>query len=164
VGVTYPNIFTPATTCADILNLPVSDVDWLIGVANYLDNAIVRAARQAGIDVLDERYAFAGHELCSGDSWVYSLPVPWTGGSRVADAAAWFHPTPSGHAQIAADLQSHLGTGNAATSGTRPGMAKVPFWVARNLPVGVPTAATARNLLARLALTTVAPPTPYSQA
>jgi hypothetical protein len=43
-------------------------------------------------------------------------------------------------------------------------MAKVPFWVARNLPVGVPTAATARNLLARLALTTVAPPTPYSQA
>ena len=164
VAVTYPNIFKPGTTCPDILNLSVSDVDWLIGVANYLDNAIVRAAHQAGIDVLDERYAFAGHELCSGrtNSWVYSLPVPWTGGSRVADVAAWFHPTPSGHAQIAADLQFHLGTSIAATPGAKPNVAQVPFWVTRNLPIGVPTAATARNLLARLALTTVTPPTAYS--
>jgi hypothetical protein len=95
VAVTYPSIFKPATTCPNIgglgSNMSTTDVEWLIGVGHHLDDVIIDAARAAGIEVLDERYAFLDHELCTNRPWVYSLPIPWISGTQVTDAKAWFH-------------------------------------------------------------------------
>jgi lysophospholipase L1-like esterase len=160
VAVTYPNIFKPGTTCPGILNLPVPDVQFLISVGLYLDNTIIAAAHDAGINVMDERYAFLGHELCSSNPWVYSLPTGFQPGTSVLDTSAWFHPTSDGHGQIAADLAAYW---QALKSGPGPAIwpVSVPAppsgWLPLNLPHGIPTTAQAQAMLA--ALTPVANPT-----
>jgi lysophospholipase L1-like esterase len=107
VAVAYPNIFSPGsegktqTTCLSIGAMAEDDVEWLIGELFHLDNVIFEAARDAGVEVLDERYAFLGHELCTSDPWVNGLLTP-----PVTDYTKAFHPTPAGYARIAADLES----------------------------------------------------------
>lgn len=137
IAVTYPNIFAPGRTCLDIANLSTNDVDWLISTAYYLDNTIENAAQAAGVRVLDERYAFVGHELCTAQPWVNSLPIPWPGGTRVLDSSSWFHPTNAGYARMAADLAKVAGRIQ-------------PAWTPVKLPPAVPTPTEARDLLAAL--------------
>ena len=70
MAVTYPLLFTPGVAC---VGLSVPDTNFLNNVGEYLDNAIIAAAQAAGIDAMDERYAFLGHQLCSANaSWVVS--------------------------------------------------------------------------------------------
>ena len=154
VAVTYPNIFAPMTTCADINNMQVSDVQFLINLTMYLDNTIIAAAKQAGINVLDERYAFLGHELCSSDPWVYSLPVPYPSGTKVLDGDAWFHPTAVGQAQIASDLGNYwtaLQAGSAPTIWPVSVPAPATGWLPANLPYGIPDTEQAQAMLNSLA-------------
>jgi lysophospholipase L1-like esterase len=163
VAVTYPSIFQPGTTCAGINNMPVSDVEFLISLTYYLDNTIMDAAQDAGINVMDERYAFLGHELCSSDPWVYSLPIPFPSGTKVLDTSAWFHPTTDGLGQIATDLAAYWqalksGQPESAASGV-PETAKTAAqvtnaapgnWVPVNLWHGLPDTAEAKQMLAEL--------------
>ena len=150
VAVTYPEIFQPGSTCAGILNLPIPDVQFLNSVGLYLDNTIIYAARGAGINVLDERYALLGHELCSADPWVYQLPTGFTSGTAVLDSSAWFHPTVSGLAQIASDLGAYW---QALQQSSPPDLWPVSLatpsngWLPYNLPMGIPVNAQATTML-----------------
>ena len=83
IAVTYPQIFQPGPggSCLGDANLPVPDVQFLISAGLYLDNTIIYAAKAAGINVLDERYALLGHQLCSSAPWVYQLPTGFTSGT-----------------------------------------------------------------------------------
>ena len=104
------------------LGLPAQDLEWLISETNNLDNQIVTAGRNTGISVLDERYAFAGHEVCStGGQWVNGAL------SGIPEA---FHPTIDGYRQEATDLGNALANPNptlfvppldAQGRGPRPG-------------------------------------------
>jgi lysophospholipase L1-like esterase len=166
VAVTYPQIFTPGTTCTGILSLPVPDVDFLNDVGAYLDDTIMDAARDAGINVMDERYSFINHQLCSSDPWVYSLPTGFQPGTSVLDSSAWFHPNAEGHAQIAADLatewqalksQQPESTAKAAarTSSAAAG------WVPVHLPDSIPSTPKAQEMLDDLSTTNAPPPGGY---
>lgn len=108
VVVTYPKIFNydpsaPDTQvdCSGIGNL---DRKWLGHITDLLDDQITKQAHAAGLDVLDERNAFAGHEMCDGSPDVQTVNLFWLYGS--------FHPTPAGYAQEAADLKAHLAAEN----------------------------------------------------
>jgi lysophospholipase L1-like esterase len=160
VAVTYPEIFQPGTTCTGILNLPVPDVDFLNDVGLYLDNTITDAAHAAGINVMDERYAFLGHQLCSADPWIYQLPTGFTAGTSVFDSSAWFHPNAEGQGHIATDLAAYWKalqaappeatksaaskTGNAAS---KTANAAAAGWEPLNLPDGIPDTAQATVML-----------------
>ena len=152
-ALTYPSLFEPVSTCPSIANLPTSDVGYLINEAAYLDDAIVQAATDSGIQYLDERDAFVGHELCTGstNAWVYSLPIPWPSGTQVLDSSAWFHPTPAGQGQLAADLGNAALIGGEARSRARPQVAGAPGWMPRHVPPGLPlSASVSLNELARI--------------
>jgi lysophospholipase L1-like esterase len=145
VAVTYPLLFTPGTPC---VGLSVPDVTFLNNVGEYLDNAIISSAQQAGIDVLDERYAFLGHQLCSSDPWVFS-PTDTT----VTDTSSAFHPTAAGLSQMAGDLGAYwsaLQAGSAPTIWPQSVTAPVNGWLPLNLPYGIPTTAQAEAMLASL--------------
>lgn len=114
IAVTYPNLFKPRTNCASIAFTPSTDVQWLTLETLHLDNVITQAAHDAGIEVLDERWAFAGHELCTANPWVISLPIPVPSGTGVTDSSAWFHPTGPGHTAMENDLSAYLGQAPAA--------------------------------------------------
>jgi lysophospholipase L1-like esterase len=105
VVLTYPKIFSwdpsaPGTQidCSGIGNL---DREWLGHITDVLDDQIIQQAAAANVDVLDERNAFAGHQMCTQSSPdVMTANIPWLNGS--------FHPSPAGYAQEAADLRAHL--------------------------------------------------------
>jgi lysophospholipase L1-like esterase len=140
VAVTYPNVFLPgssATSCLNIGFISDSDVAWLINTTAHLDNVIVDAANQAGIQVLDERYAFAGHELCSATPWVNGL----LDSLQNLDRSSSFHPNASGQAQLAADLSAFLTTPAAATPAAWT-------WRKENDVRGIPDLDRAREMLA----------------
>ena len=169
VAVTYPNIFQPGTTCAGINNMSVNDVEFLISLTYYLDNTIAEAARDAGVYVMDERYAFLGHELCSSDPWTYDLTGALTPGEQFLDTSPLFHPTVAGQAQMATDLAAYwkaLQSAQSATArGASPGSANAASpatsaaggWVPVNLWPGMdlPTPAEADEMLAEMAKTSV---------
>lgn len=167
VAVTYPSIFQPGATCAGINNIPINDVEFLISLNYYLDNTIIEAARDAGIYAMDERYAFLGHELCSSDPWVYSLPVPFPSGTQVLDTSAWFHPTGEGHAQMATDLETYWQALQSRQSAMTRGAASktaeaasatanaASGWTPVHLWPGLPTVSEAQEMLAEMARTSV---------
>ncbi len=161
VAVTYPEIFQPATTCPGILNLPVPDVQFLISVNLYLDNTILAAAKAAGINALDERYAFLGHQLCSDDPWVYDLPTGTSPGTSVYDSSSWFHPTAEGLGQMASDLGGYwpeLQQSGHPTVWPVP-LASVPGvgWLPANLPDGIPTNDQATTMLGSIPVVATQP-------
>lgn len=152
VAVTYPIIFAPGQTCANIGGMSVDDTEWLIDAGNYLDNIIVAAARDAGVQSLDVRYAFVGHELCSSQPWVKSLPIPLPNDHQVFDWREWFHPTTDGYAAIAGRLGAFLSGADAAREKGRPSLTPgvIGPWPPRNIPPGVPSTADARIQMAAI--------------
>jgi hypothetical protein len=135
VAVTYPNIFMPTTSgtgCGPMSALTPHDIEWLISEINNLDNTIVVAAHQAGIAVLDERYAFAQKELCRPSPVVN----PWVN-PPVARSGA-MEPTAAGYALVANDLIAAL---------TNPAAYFRPYRNLRDPRPGTPNAAIALKLL-----------------
>ena len=154
VAVTYPLLFQPGAAC---LGLTVPDVNFLNNVGEYLDNTIISASQAAGINVMDERYAFLGHQLCSSsdDPWVYSPPSPFPSGDEVTDTSSWFHPNAEGQGQMATDLAAYwsaLQSGTAAPTIWPQSVNPNPptGWLSPNLPYGIPTTAQANAMLAAL--------------
>ena len=104
VALTYPSIFKPGTTCSGIANVPVSDVQWLNHETFHLDNAIVRAAQDAGIKVVDERYEFVKDGKLQPVATA-PAPPPWTGLCPVT-AGTWELPYGNGTTQQTATYGS----------------------------------------------------------
>jgi len=142
IAVTYPNIFEPGSkgaTCASIGAIGSGDVEWLIRETFHLDDVIEAAARDAGIQVLDERYAFLDHELCSATPWVnglFSQPI--------TDISGAFHPNAAGYAAIAADLK-----GSPVAPASRPA-ATWGGWRNAAMAARMPTTTRALQMFNRL--------------
>jgi lysophospholipase L1-like esterase len=135
IALTYPSIFEPTAVGPSCLfgtglGLSAQDIEWLISETDNLDNQIERAAQQAGISSLDERYAFADHEVCTGD--------PWVNGALSGPPEA-FHPTADGYTQEATDLAAAVAS---------PALLVPPHNTLRDPQFGTPNGPTARRLLA----------------
>jgi hypothetical protein len=125
VVLTYPDIFPPTvTSCGPSLGvfgqMSQTDLDHIHRAIQHMDDIIQQAGAQAGVSVLDERNAFAGHDICTGSS-AYVNGLNTFGGPAVADAAGVvagqltshmdnesYHPNAAGYQQMAGDLASYI--------------------------------------------------------
>jgi lysophospholipase L1-like esterase len=134
IALTYPSIFAPTSVAScvgpTVLGLPAQDIEWLISETNNLDNQVEIAAHRAGIQALDERYAFAGHEVCAPGS-----PDVNNALSGVPEA---FHPNIAGYTKLAADLAAALAD---------PALLVPPYKSLLDPRPGTPNAVVARALL-----------------
>ena len=97
VHVGYPLLTSEkiGQTCAWLSPSEVAEPNDLIQVVN---TAIEKAAKESGqVEYLDVTHAFAGHELCTADPWIYDI----------TDAAA-LHPTAAGYQALAAAIDKGL--------------------------------------------------------
>ena len=155
---TYPSIFPPTTsgsTCPITtgLGLAAQDAEWLISETHHLDNVIARAVNPfiipgtaTTLALHDERYAFAGHELCStapGGAYANGLTLNGT-----TPAPESFHPNPAGYQKEAGDLPDTL-------LGNWPHYSDL-----RDPPPGTPDLASARIMLGLLRTGTYNPTGP----
>lgn len=111
---TYPQIFPATYTTAlsrcgnprGVTPPVITSQNQLTGirqVVDKLDKVIVQAAHAQGATVIDEESAFAGHEVCTQNSWVNPIVL---NGMTPADES--FHPTTAGYAKMAADLKAYF--------------------------------------------------------
>jgi lysophospholipase L1-like esterase len=101
VLVGYPRMVAADESCA-AMPLAEDDRPWLAGVEERLNDALRRAARQAGVEFADMRRASAGHEICSDE--------PWVNGRRTDSARALaFHPFAEGQEAVADEVLELLG-------------------------------------------------------
>ncbi|MCP2323522.1 lysophospholipase L1-like esterase [Hamadaea flava] len=157
IAVTYPNLFKPGSdgasqSCAGIGFISSSDISWLIHETLHLDNVIATAAKAAGVEVLDERWVFQGHELCTSTAWVNSLTS-----QPLTDLSESFHPNASGYARIAEDLAGKASQPPAADPSPT-------FWHWDNRRNSVmPRLADARMMAASLPVATPVTTPPYRE-
>ncbi|MGJ5896089.1 SGNH/GDSL hydrolase family protein [Streptomyces niveiscabiei] len=81
----YPRFYRLGATC---LGLSETKRGAINGAADYIDAAIAKRAADHGFAFGDVRTTFAGHEICSGSSWLHSLELLNIGES--------YHPTAAG--------------------------------------------------------------------
>lgn len=81
----YPRFYKLGTTCVGLSETKRKAIN---DAADYLDTAIAKRAANFGYAFGDVRTTFAGHEICSGSSWLNSLN--WL---NVGDS---YHPTAAG--------------------------------------------------------------------
>jgi lysophospholipase L1-like esterase len=82
----YPRFYQLGTTCVGLSATKRKAID---DAADYLDTAVDKAAANHGFAFGDVRTTFAGHEICSGSSWLHSL--------NLLDISESYHPTAAGH-------------------------------------------------------------------
>jgi hypothetical protein len=104
----------------------------LISETNNIDNQVEIAAHRAGIQALDERYAFANHEVCAPGS-------PYVN-NALSGAPESFHPNIAGYTKLVTDLADALA--DPALLVPPP-----PYKSPQDPRPGTPNAAVARQLL-----------------
>ncbi|MEV1066672.1 SGNH/GDSL hydrolase family protein [Streptomyces sp. NPDC050263] len=85
VVIGYPRFYRLGTVCLGLSETKRSAIN---SAADYLDTAVAKRAAAHGFAFGDVRTPFAGHEICSGSSWLHSLNWLNIGES--------YHPTASG--------------------------------------------------------------------
>jgi hypothetical protein len=124
----YPLLFPSSSSDQSCLQLSFlltgDDMNWMNGEGNVLDNVLQEAAAEAGVNFVDVRAWFAGHEVCTGDPYLNGLsiasgsgrPCTWSvlghciipGGLPIVGS---FHPNGEGHALgYAAAISSLIGS------------------------------------------------------
>jgi lysophospholipase L1-like esterase len=83
----YPRLFELTTWC-NVFGLDLAKRTMMNGAADTLASVIAGRAQAAGATFVDVRGAFAGHRICSSDTWIN--PTTWP----VSDS---YHPTASGY-------------------------------------------------------------------
>jgi lysophospholipase L1-like esterase len=106
VVLTYPAVISGTSSGLLCSPLIPSDLPWLIDLTHELNQTIITAARTAGVGVLDEEGAFAGHELCSSDPWAKGADNPLQTDRSLRNN--YFHPNTAGYAREARDLHNFL--------------------------------------------------------
>jgi lysophospholipase L1-like esterase len=95
----YPDFYdlSSTRTCPGLDSSSRTKIDEGIGV---LDDVIASAARSAGVDFIDSRSAFAGHEICDSIPWLHSLDITEPGAS--------YHPTAAGQTAYLSVLNNSI--------------------------------------------------------
>jgi lysophospholipase L1-like esterase len=94
----YPRFYKLGTTC---LGLSETKRKAINDASDHLNNKTAAVARSHGFSFGDVRTTFAGHEICSGSSWLHS--VNW---ANIGDS---YHPTASGQSGGYLPLLNSLG-------------------------------------------------------
>ncbi|MGH9037810.1 MAG: SGNH/GDSL hydrolase family protein [Acidimicrobiia bacterium] len=97
VVLTYVQIFQTERHCGREPGMQNDEKAWMRDRTDQLNDVITEEAKAAGLQVLDVRDAFAGHEICTTD--------PWASGWGEAGS---FHPNAKGHAVLADKLVDFL--------------------------------------------------------
>jgi lysophospholipase L1-like esterase len=104
VVLTYPQIFpSDFTHCTpgETGNISASDDSWIRTNWAAFNTVIKKAASGvAGVSVLDEGNAFAGHDVCTLNNWA-NIPI-------IDPVGASFHPNIAGDKKLATDLETYL--------------------------------------------------------
>ncbi|GAB7107350.1 SGNH family lipase [Streptomyces phaeofaciens JCM 4814] len=85
VVIGYPRFYKLGTVCVGLSETKRSAIN---NAADYLNTALAKRAAAHGYVFGDVRTTFAGHEICSGSSWLHSLN--WL------NIGVSYHPTASG--------------------------------------------------------------------
>jgi lysophospholipase L1-like esterase len=97
IVLTYVHIFQTERHCGREPGMQNDEKAWMRNRTDQLDDIIEVEATAAGLEVLDVRDAFAGHEICTAD--------PWASGWGESGS---FHPNPEGHQVLAGKLVDFL--------------------------------------------------------
>lgn len=129
----YPLLFPSASGDQNCLQLSAlltnDDMNFMNGAGSRLDGVLQEAAAEAGVNFVDVRGAFAGHEIC-GPAGSYLNGITFASGS--GGACTWsvaghciipglpivgsFHPNAAGHASgYAGAISSFIGSAAALT-------------------------------------------------
>ncbi|NJQ01355.1 SGNH/GDSL hydrolase family protein [Streptomyces zingiberis] len=81
----YPRLYQLKGTC--IAGLSEAERSALNAASDNLNEVTAKRAADHGFSFGDVRPTFAGHEICSGDSWIHSVTLP------INDS---YHPTAAG--------------------------------------------------------------------
>lgn len=112
VVVGYPNIVTPSHRNRGLhcrLWLTTHEEDGLVAAAALMDKTEKAAASAAGLDYVSTLHVLAGHELCTGHSWVKSVNVLTAGSAQTRQEFG--HPLLAGQKAIAAAVEGYLRAG-----------------------------------------------------
>jgi hypothetical protein len=152
IAADYPKLFPPSHDAQNCLSLSViltnDDMDFMNTAGDRLDGVLQRAAGEAGVNFVDVRGTFAGHEIC-GDGGSYLNALSTASGD--GGSCTWsvlgrciipgipivgsFHPNAAGHADgYAAAFASFI---DSSLNRTRAGFPVNP------LPLPDPPATTA---------------------
>lgn len=82
----YPRFYRLGTFCIGLSETKRKAIN---DAADHLDSVIAQRARAHGFTFGDVRTTFAGHELCSGDSWLHSVDL--------FNLSNSYHPKAAGH-------------------------------------------------------------------
>lgn len=97
VVLTYPHIFQTQRHCGREPGIQNDEKAWIRDRTDQLDDMIDEEATAAGLQVLDVRDAFAGHEICTTQPWASGWGEPGS-----------FHPNAAGHEVLARRLVDFL--------------------------------------------------------
>lgn len=97
VVLTYPHIFQTERHCGREPGIQNDEKAWIRDRTDQLDDIVSEEARAAGLQVLDVRDAFSGHEICTEEPWVNGWGQPGS-----------FHPNAEGHEVLARYLVDFL--------------------------------------------------------
>ncbi len=97
VVLTYPHIFQTERHCGREPGMQNDEKAWMRDRTDQLNDIIVKEAAAAGLEVLDGRDAFAGHEICTAEPWASGWGDPGP-----------FHPNAAGHEALAHRLVDFL--------------------------------------------------------
>lgn len=114
VVVGYPHLFVDTGDHGIGYSSTITDEErqFLNNMADQADQAIADAISQAnaGVELVDIRDDFAGHEVGSDDPWIHDLDIDWDW-FNTHPAASSFHPTAPGQAAIAAAVDHQIDEG-----------------------------------------------------
>jgi hypothetical protein len=90
--------------------LSSQDQEFIRRAADLLNAELDAAADRVGVHFVDVADRFAGHEVCSGDAWIFGidlhgLPLPW---NEDFVQPRSFHPTSSGQVAYADALNAYV--------------------------------------------------------
>jgi hypothetical protein len=110
----YPRLFPTSSGDQGCFQLSFlftkDDMNWMNGEGDVLDGVLQEAAAEAGVNFVDVRGTFGGHEVCTGDPYVNGLSTAsGSGGACTLSAfghclipglpiVGSFHPNAQGHA------------------------------------------------------------------
>jgi lysophospholipase L1-like esterase len=97
VVLTYVQIFQTERHCGREPGMQNDEKAWMRDRTDQLDDVIEEEAKAAGLQVLDVRDAFAGHEICTVEPWVSGWGEPGS-----------FHPNATGHEVLGGKLVDFL--------------------------------------------------------
>ena len=112
VVVGYPNIVTPSHRSRGRhcrLWLTTREEDGLVAAAALMDKTEKAAASAAGLGYVSTLHVLAGHELCTGHSWVKSVNVLSAASAQTRQEFG--HPLLAGQKAIAAAVEGYFKAG-----------------------------------------------------